>query len=236
MAHVCFSQERYKLAEVYISKALGVNKSSAICCTQLALVQFRQRNHVGALRLLDTAAQLSHSNPIPRFHKAKVLESLGQNEEALQQLEELSRSWPKEPNIYISIGKLLKKLKRPHEAVLNFSWALDFSRHGTNSHIREEVDEMYQVSEAEGRNAEDDFFVHHSTSEDPSQLEEEEGGGGGGGGGYARGGRRELIKIESRDLVLASLNGIVSLSVLRKLSFAVKNNHMPCITVTYIVW
>ena len=71
--------------------------------------------------------------------------------------------------------QLLKKLKRPHEAVLNFSWALDFSRHGTNSHIREEVDEMYQVSEAEGRNAEDDFFVHHSTSEDPSQLEEEEG-------------------------------------------------------------
>ena len=46
----------------------------------LLQVQFRQRNHAGALRLLDTAAQLSHSNPIPRFHKAKVLESLGHNE------------------------------------------------------------------------------------------------------------------------------------------------------------
>ena len=39
MAHVCFSQERYRLAEVYIRKALAVNKRSAICCTQLALVR-----------------------------------------------------------------------------------------------------------------------------------------------------------------------------------------------------
>ena len=52
----------------------------ALLIVWLLQVQFRQRNHVGALRLLDTAAQLSHSNPIPRFHKAKVLESLGQNE------------------------------------------------------------------------------------------------------------------------------------------------------------
>ena len=32
---------------------------------------------------------------------------------------------------------------------------------------------MYQMSEAEGRNGDEDFFIHHSTSEDPSQLQEE---------------------------------------------------------------
>jgi tetratricopeptide (TPR) repeat protein len=157
---------------VYIRKALAVNKCSAICCTQLALILFRQENYAAALSLLDKAASLSHANPIPLFHKAKVLESLGQYEDALQQLEELSHSWPKEPNIYISKGKLLKKLKRPHEAVLNFSWALDFSRHGGNSHIREEVDEMYQVSEGEGGNGGEDFFIPHSDGEDdPSQQD-----------------------------------------------------------------
>jgi tetratricopeptide (TPR) repeat protein len=91
---------------VYIRKALAVNKCSAICCTQLALILFRQENYAAALSLLDKAASLSHSNPIPLFHKAKVLESLGQYEDALQQLEELSHSWPKEPNIYISKGKV----------------------------------------------------------------------------------------------------------------------------------
>ena len=35
---------------------------------------------MSALRLLDKAAGLCHANPIPRFHKAKVLESLGRNE------------------------------------------------------------------------------------------------------------------------------------------------------------
>lgn len=65
--------------------------------------------------------------------------------------------------------QLLKKLKRPHEAVLNFSWALDFSRHGGNSHIREEVDEMYQVSELEGRNIDEDFLVHQSDSDSSEQ-------------------------------------------------------------------
>ena len=73
--------------------------------------------------------------------------------------------------------QLLKKLKRAHEAVLNFSWALDFSRHGGSSHIQEEVDEMYQVSGAEGRNGEEDFFVHHSDSDgedEANQLQEGE--------------------------------------------------------------
>lgn len=61
--------------------------------------------------------------------------------------------------------------------MLNFSWALDFSRHGGSSHIQEEVDEMYQVSGAEARNSDEDFFIHHSESdeeEESSQLQEEE--------------------------------------------------------------
>lgn len=69
-----------------------------------------------------------------------------------------------------SCPQLLKKLKRPHEAVLNFSWALDFSRHsGGNSHIREEVDEMYQVSEGDGRN--EDFFAHSDGEDDLEQQQ-----------------------------------------------------------------
>lgn len=57
--------------------------------------------------------------------------------------------------------------------MLNFSWALDFSRHSAgNSHIREEVDEMYQVGEGDGRHGDEEFFVAHSDGEDDLEQQQ----------------------------------------------------------------
>lgn len=39
--------------------------------------------------------------------------------------------------------QVLKKLNRDHEACLQFSWALDFSRSGSSSQLREEIDQAY---------------------------------------------------------------------------------------------
>lgn len=39
--------------------------------------------------------------------------------------------------------QILKSLNRSHEAVLQFSWALDFSRSVPSSHIREQIDQVY---------------------------------------------------------------------------------------------
>ena len=61
MAHVCFSQERYRFAEVYVRKALAVNKCSAICCTQLALVStLVGRQHVLTLVGSNTFSHRQH--------------------------------------------------------------------------------------------------------------------------------------------------------------------------------
>ena len=37
----------------------------------------------------------------------------------------------------------MKSLHRNDEAVLQFSWALDFSRNVPNTHIREQIDQVY---------------------------------------------------------------------------------------------
>ena len=58
--------------------------------------------------------------------------------------------------------------------MLNFSWALDFSRHGGNSHIQEEVDEMYQVNEGGGRNTDEDFFIAHSDGEEDHEEQQQQ--------------------------------------------------------------
>lgn len=69
--------------------------------------------------------------------------------------------------------QLLKKLKRPHEAVLNLSWALDFSRSGGSCHIREEVDQLYQMNSREEAGEADDLFTVHSDTEEEGEEEEE---------------------------------------------------------------
>ena len=61
-----------------MSKYMSYFLSYVLC--PLCQILFRQTSYVAALRLLDKAASLSHANPIPLFHKAKVLESLGQYE------------------------------------------------------------------------------------------------------------------------------------------------------------
>ena len=67
MAHVCFSQERYRLAEVYIRKALAVNKCSAICCTQLALVR-HAHTHVHIQSRRQTIHTCTHMSTYKQMH------------------------------------------------------------------------------------------------------------------------------------------------------------------------
>ena len=68
--------------------------------------QFHRQHYPEALATLNKAISINPSNPIPKFHRAKVLEILHRPEEALQQLDQLRISWPKEPNLYVTKGKV----------------------------------------------------------------------------------------------------------------------------------
>lgn len=191
-AHVCFAQEKYQDAEAHAKIALAINGCSSISCTQMGLAQFRQGKEDAALASFKRALSINPFNPIPRFHKAKVLEAKGQLEESLEELNVLVRRWPKEPSIYISRGKILKRLNRTHEAALQFSWALDFSCSGQNSQLREEIDQTYhnQNSRDLRDDSDADFLVLSDSQEEEGEGEgegEEEAGDGLEGGGDAGG-------------------------------------------------
>ena len=63
-------------------------------------------------------------------------------------------------------------MNRLHEAVLQFSWALDFSRSGASRHIREEVDQAYNLQDTLTGD-DDSYFVPHYDSEEEEEEEEE---------------------------------------------------------------
>lgn len=68
--------------------------------------QFQCKRYTEALCSLNRAIAINSNNPIPKFHRAKVLELLDRWEEALEQLNQLTAIWPKEPNLYVAKGKV----------------------------------------------------------------------------------------------------------------------------------
>ena len=69
--------------------------------------------------------------------------------------------------------QILKQLNRPDEAVIQLSWALNLSRHGSggnvSSHIREEIDQIYHNLD-EGQEENVDFIVHSDPEDDGSDV------------------------------------------------------------------
>ena len=84
-----------------------------------------------------------------------------------------------------SLRQILKSLGRGDEAVLQFSWALDFSRNAPSSHIREQIDQVYHEHTATHRldHLDDSDFVPYPDPEgaeldDSERSVEHEGEGG----------------------------------------------------------
>ena len=66
----------------------------------------------------------------------------------------------------------MKRLDRTHEAALQLSWALNFSRSGTNSQLREEIDQAYHnQNTSDSGNDESDVYI--LPVDDPTSDEEE---------------------------------------------------------------
>ena len=62
-------------------------------------------------------------------------------EEALEQLERLKEIAPKEPGVYFLLGKVHNKLKNTHLALTNYSWAMDLDPKGSNSQVKDALEQ-----------------------------------------------------------------------------------------------
>lgn len=62
-----------------------------------------------------------------------MLTTMGRDEEAMTLLQELCKICPKEPQVHIQIGKLLKKQDNKAEALKHFTIALDLDPKDSNT-------------------------------------------------------------------------------------------------------
>lgn len=94
------------MAEVCARRALAINGSSSINCTQLAQVQQAQERLDEALHTINRAISINSSNHLPKLQRAQILDAMGCHQEALAQLQELAVSQRAEPLVHKSMAKV----------------------------------------------------------------------------------------------------------------------------------
>eukprot|EP00057_Strongylocentrotus_purpuratus_P020402 XP_011674876.1 PREDICTED: cell division cycle protein 27 homolog [Strongylocentrotus purpuratus] len=140
---IYYKQEKFALAEMHYCKALAINPQSSVLLVHISVVQHALHKSDQALATLAKAVRLDANNPLCRFHRASILFATEKYQDALKELEEMKQMTPSESLVYFLIGKVYKKLGQTHQALANFSWALDLDPKGANSQIKEALDKHY---------------------------------------------------------------------------------------------
>jgi anaphase-promoting complex subunit 3 len=118
-------QEKYDVAEYHFEKAVAINPSSSVLRCNLGIAQHSNNKPYQALETLAGAFQLDPRNPQARFQRATIYSSLQRYDEALAELEKVRDAAPREATIYFAMGKVLKRLGRPEQAMRCFLTAMD---------------------------------------------------------------------------------------------------------------
>lgn len=137
---ICSKQERFRLAEIYYTRALEINTHSSVLMCHIGVVQHALKKIDKALQTLNAAIVNDPKNPLCKFHRGQLYFNLGRHAEALKELEELKEIVPKESLVYYLIGKVHKKLGNVDLALMHFSWATDLDPKGASSQIKEAFD------------------------------------------------------------------------------------------------
>ena len=108
------------MAEVCARRALAINSSSSITCTQLAKVYQAQEKLDQALATIDRAIAINSSNHLPKLQRAQILDAMGRHQEALEQLQKVAVSQPAEPMVHKMMSKV--RTKRECSFAAQVSW------------------------------------------------------------------------------------------------------------------
>lgn len=161
-----YKQEKYTLAEYHYRRALKINPNHSVLLCHLAVTQHDLGRIAEALETVSKASELAPKNALCRYHKARFLVSLDKAQEALEELNQLKKIVPKDSLVYFMIGKTYQKMDEPHLAQMNFSWAMNLDPQGTNTMIKEAMNQQRYVS--------DDFTNSLHTAEDTIMSDVEE--------------------------------------------------------------
>lgn len=133
MGVVFHRQEKYDVAEKHFRAALRIHPRNSTLHYHLGLVQAASiktgkglHQDIGpALTSFNIAAKLDKKNPIPRFQKARLLQSTGYLREARAELIGLRDTLPKEAAVYFELGRVSEQLEDNSLALEYYTLALD---------------------------------------------------------------------------------------------------------------
>lgn len=166
---IYYKQEKYKNAELHFRKSLEINPHNSVLLCHIGIVQHALQLTSAACDTLQAAVEMSPRNPLCKFHHANVLIAMERYEEAAHELRELKEIVPKESLVYFLLGKVYKKLKQNHLAVICFSWALDLDPKGANNQIKEAINRQHLMNDDNDVDAETSGFdtdLSHLVSSD----------------------------------------------------------------------
>lgn len=133
LGNIYMKQEKYGDAKRYFESAKRLNPFSSSIHTYLGLTYKHLDDHQRALREFLEAERLNPSHMHNKFHRAITLMQLDQRKDAMDLLKQLLRECPKEPQVHIQLGKLLKKENNKREALKHFNIALDLDSKDSNT-------------------------------------------------------------------------------------------------------
>lgn len=141
LGSIYFQQQKYDLAEYHYKKALSINSQSSVLHCHLGKAQHENGKIQEALDTLACAFKVDPRNPQARYQRAMIWMSMDKPKEALKELEKVRDAAPTESCIHFEMGKVLKRLERPQEAMRCFLTALDLDPKDNNS-IKAAIDRL----------------------------------------------------------------------------------------------
>lgn len=117
LGNISLKQEKFPEAHQYFERAKEINQRSAVLWTYLGMTLSNCDEAMRALQCFEAAEQLDPKRPLTKYQKVTVLMALNRHTESLEVLQELKNLCPKEAPIYVTMGKIYKKLGDKKQAL-----------------------------------------------------------------------------------------------------------------------
>lgn len=118
-------QNRYAIAESYMSKALTIDKKFLTAWKWRAIVKEEQKNYDAALEDFNTAITIDPSNADLYVRRGRLLEKMDAYEKALDDLRLAEEMDPQNKKIGLYIGRIFLKLEQAESAIKYYTKAIE---------------------------------------------------------------------------------------------------------------
>ena len=104
-----------------------------------------------ALQCFERAELLDPKRPLTKYQKVTVLMALNRLPESLEVLHELKALCPKEAPIYVTMGKIHRKLGDKKQALQAYTMALELDQKDTNM-VKSLIDKLHSEDQIHEEN------------------------------------------------------------------------------------